>query len=475
MRKYLLIASIALSVGSATAYAQSIPTAVMPASFIGAPCSSSPGVPPANHTYYVSPTGNDSNNGLSTASPFLTISRAFKKKFLKPGDLVLVEAGTYEESVDIQTAGSSGACITLMGMPGQPVPTVTWSNDNNATINIWAPYIRISGLAVTHPEPNFNAASTANTGNTAIDSWGALARDANKIWRPTVHHIQIDNTIAYGSGCGGISFENTDYMLAYGNTVYGNAFSDPDECSGISIYEPVNLDSNSGYHIFVIDNYSFANQNIQPAYGQTYTTDGNGIIIDDGRQTQATQPSPPQLPISAYTGATLILGNVVFGNGGRGIHIYESDNVDVINNVAYQNLNDTKLKNYPSCGGELNAAYAGAIRFESNIAVASANNLEVLAQSGAASDQASNFWANDIADVGVVSLGSANTGNAGAKALYGVNPGFLSASTNPSAANFALTPSSAAIGAGYVLNFAITDADGSTVPAGGVTNIGAFQ
>jgi parallel beta-helix repeat protein len=59
-------------------------------------------------------------------------------------------------------------------------------------------------------------------------------------------------------------------------------------------------------------------------------TDGNGIIIDDSRNSQG-GGGPP------YVGTFLIENNLVFDNGGRGINIFESDNVIARNNTLYQN------------------------------------------------------------------------------------------------------------------------------------------
>ncbi len=463
----------------ATAYdaraADPVPYAVMPKNFIGAPCSSTPGVPVGGRKFYVSPTGNDNNNGRSMATAYKTISHSVAGWLVQPGDVILVAPGTYNELVEIGYGGTPGACVTLMGIPGQPRPVVTWSNDTYATINVWAPYVRVSGLKVTHPEPNLKPKSISNPGNSAIDVYSAGAPDSSGVFRPTVHHVQIDNNEAFGSGCGGISFEGVDYVLAYGNTVYGNAYSKSGHCSGISFYESLNLDNAPGYHQYIIDNYSYGNINLYPVVGPSYTTDESGIIFDDGRNSQRKAVSP-NLNILPYSGHTLIFGNVMFGNGGHAVEIYTSDYVDVFNNVGYGDLTDSELKNYPNCPGELYAGYSGHLRFENNIVVASSSNLQVLSQLGAAVDQASNLWKNNIADVGKISLGAPNSGNANAAALYGVNPEFVSPSLSPIGAdrNFQLQWSSPAWGASAPLSVTVTDIAGSTVPAGGKLNIGAY-
>jgi parallel beta-helix repeat protein len=55
-----------------------------------------------------------------------------------------------------------------------------------------------------------------------------------------------------------------------------------------------------------------------------HRADGNGIVVD----------------LMGDAPATLIAENVVYQNGGRGIHVFRSSNVWVINNTVYQNVLD---------------------------------------------------------------------------------------------------------------------------------------
>lgn len=69
-----------------------------------------------------------------------------------------------------------------------------------------------------------------------------------------------------------------------------------------------------------------------------YLSDGNGIILDDFNQTQ--RPEGQGTPFSQRS---LVANNVIFDNGGHGIHIFQSEHVDVINNTLYQNSKDLAL------------------------------------------------------------------------------------------------------------------------------------
>jgi hypothetical protein len=76
-------------------------------------------------TYYVSPSGSDSNNGTSPGSAIKSLSRASGLQ-LNPGDQVLLQRGaTFSGKLAIWKNGSSGSPITIgaYGSGGNPVVT----------------------------------------------------------------------------------------------------------------------------------------------------------------------------------------------------------------------------------------------------------------------------------------------------------------------------------------------------------------
>ena len=75
-------------------------------------------------------------------------------------------------------------------------------------------------------------------------------------------------------------------------------------------------------------------------------TDGNGIIIDDFNATQDNAKG-----LSPYKYATLVEGNITYGNGSSGIQVFYSDYVTVRDNIAYHN--NTDLKSTGNWRGEL--------------------------------------------------------------------------------------------------------------------------
>lgn len=77
-------------------------------------------------TYYVSPYGSDSNNGLgpdptaATNKPLLTLGKAISNVSPKAtaGDTVIIAPGVYREAFQLGPNGSSGNTITVSGDPG---------------------------------------------------------------------------------------------------------------------------------------------------------------------------------------------------------------------------------------------------------------------------------------------------------------------------------------------------------------------
>jgi hypothetical protein len=75
-------------------------------------------------TYYVSTTGADANPG-TVAAPFRSIRQAARTAVA--GDVVIVRAGTYRETVRPSRSGTAGAPITFQAYPGEQV-TVSGAN-----------------------------------------------------------------------------------------------------------------------------------------------------------------------------------------------------------------------------------------------------------------------------------------------------------------------------------------------------------
>jgi len=69
--------------------------------------------------YYVSPIGNDSNNGTSETTAFKTLAHAFQT--VHPGGSIFILPGTYSESLGVMNCGNASASILISGLNGIPI------------------------------------------------------------------------------------------------------------------------------------------------------------------------------------------------------------------------------------------------------------------------------------------------------------------------------------------------------------------
>ncbi len=378
-------------------------------------------------TYYVSTTGSDNGSGTQT-SPWATINHALEAS-LKPGDTIMVAPGTYNEAININTGGSAAGNITLEStVPG--------------------------GALIRPPAGSFNAVSI-NANYVTIDGFDVKGGSGAGIAGTGVAHVSVLNNIAHDSGQSGISFVHSDFETIEGNTTYNNASTG--YYSGISVWENQNVTGDTtttGYRTIIANNTSYDNVTKAGAH-----SDGNGIIIDDFQSTQNSS-------LPAYNYPTLVQGNLVYGNGGKGIQVYDSDNVTVANNTAYHNNQDTA--NTGTWRGEISNSGGNNNTFVNNIAVAdptvNPNNTAI----SNTSDNGANknvVWADNITYNG--SSGQASVNNDGGNSvptvangnMLGVDPKFVQ-----SGVDFHLQGSSPALNAG---------ASGYGLATSGAVNIGA--
>ena len=129
----LLIALTLLSGFGYTSYAQSVvnsrdrgalvPKIAAPQSRFIDQNTAEPGRGPAGTIYYVSPSGNDANSGLSPAAPWATFDRAWQA--LYPGDTLILMDGIYRQKLQPNRRN---------GQPGNPI-TIRAQHDGRAVID----------------------------------------------------------------------------------------------------------------------------------------------------------------------------------------------------------------------------------------------------------------------------------------------------------------------------------------------------
>lgn len=98
-------------------------------------------------TYYVSTSGNNSNSGTSTSSPFKTINYAVGR--CGSGDTVYVRNGTYTEGISLTKSGTKSNYNTLTNYQNEKV-TIKRSDIYNHGISVSSNYWVISGFEITN-------------------------------------------------------------------------------------------------------------------------------------------------------------------------------------------------------------------------------------------------------------------------------------------------------------------------------------
>jgi hypothetical protein len=252
------------------------------------------------NTYYLSPSGNDSNSGTATG-PWLSPNHA-----LNCGDVIIAAAGSYNNA-NFYT-GKWGA----VNCPAKN--NVAWLTC--ATFDACKIYATTNqGMWV---DESYWGVQGWEVSTSAANSYGTCFLVSPKYANPvTIHHIIFANDVANGCAQGGFisvnrGYAGVDYFNVLGSVAYNAALGSGSCASGISVFEPVQSDTAQTTHIYIAGNISYANMDPKTCNGGS-PTDGDGIIFDqfDG--------SEEGLP--AYWSQAVATSNLVVGNGGRGVEV----------------------------------------------------------------------------------------------------------------------------------------------------------
>lgn len=301
-------------------------------------------------TFYVGTNGSDSRSrsqAQSRSTPWRNIQRAVNEA--GAGDTVIVLAGTYYENVSIGRSGAAGDELTLKAESREAARLIGSISANDQS------YLRVDG---------FDVSNYSSSGLTKGIAFGRC------------HHVTVRDCRVRECYGGGIAFDQSDWILCEWNITHQNAFSDPNQHSGISVYQPQYRGNDSRvYGIIIRNNTSFGNWNYVNNVNFGRPTDGNGIVVDDFQNEQ--QPTGNGV---SYNRMTVIENNICFDNGGQGIHCYLSQNVRIRNNTCVNNVGSFDF------GGEISVSESERIYVYNNILVARPGKRAALQFAS------SNFW-----------------------------------------------------------------------------------
>ncbi|MBX2820015.1 MAG: right-handed parallel beta-helix repeat-containing protein [Rhodothermaceae bacterium] len=398
--------------------------------------------------YYVSPQGSNSNPGTK-AQPWQTIHYAMER--VAPGDVVLVEDGVYQGTVIMARSGNPGAYITLKSVNkwGAKIE-ITNGNGNTDGIKAAANYLIIDGFEMYDVSPQ-------------------IGHHGNGVTVYNNHHVHILNNKIHDFGGSGIQAAHFDHVLVENNVVYNNAKYNPNQSSGISMFQARAVDNAPGYHVIVRNNRSYGNINVVLSGNPIGTTDGNGILVDDFQNAYSNSHG-------VFPHRTLVENNLSYDNGGKGVQVYQSDFVDVFNNTAYHNNHDQQ--NTGTWRAELSLIYSHHTVWRNNIGVANPGPGEILQWNRGIliAESDNTVWENNITFNGSPGDKSINLSNTPvtesdlANNMLGVNPLFM----NEFAQDFSLNLESPAINAGSDQIVSFIDINYQPRPRGTV-DIGAFE
>jgi len=272
-------------------------------------------------TLYASPSGSSGNSGTSPSSPKSFSGAA---SATGPGSVVCLLGGTYSFSSTFSppASGTPSSWIVYKAYGDSPVNiNYTGAPDGQVMFRFNGGSFPSNPAYLEFRNLNLNGQGNALDGFFCSGS----------------HHLRFIGNSVSNTGGSGVSTVHCDYITADHNLVSHNGYIPSNASnvswwswtSGISLNSSQWFDTYSGLHNII------SNNTVVGEFDNTSNhTDGNGIILDLGGNT------PP----------TLILNNVVYGNGGRCIQPNYVQNFYVINNTCYKNDLDPNEPNFPSFG-----------------------------------------------------------------------------------------------------------------------------
>lgn len=276
-----------------------------------ASASLSVGASAASNSYYISPTGSDSNDG-SACRPWATIGHA--DSIAKPGWTIHVLPGTYTQTVKTNASGTSTARVRWLSEQrwgAKIVPTgayTVWTNNGS--------YVDIVGFDISGPDSTL----------------GLLNEGSNvRILGNHVHNIPA----AACTSDGGAGIDNGNYQGS-NDDIIGNVVHDigplTTYCNTVhGIYH-----SNAGGHIWNNIAYRVSGYGIHLWHAPTGVSIANNVVFSNNRGGMVIGSSTSTVLTSNMT----VVNNIVVWNSGVGIKetgSYVGTNNVYKNNIVYGN------------------------------------------------------------------------------------------------------------------------------------------
>lgn len=402
--------------------------------------------------YFVSPSGNDTNSGLTMSAPFKTLAKSVGA--LRPGDTLYLN-GTFTETLNLNSKrGTAGSPITIANYSGTR-PIIDGQRNRPTVLANSANYITFTGITF---------ANSSSYGLEAVDSSNLIVTNCE---------------VSYSQN-GGLVFRGGSNILVDGAHVHHT-----NQLGLTASHEAVSFAGISGFEIRNSHVHDGGEEGIDAKYGSVngkihhntvtanrgpniYIDGASAIAIYNNNVSVTTTDSNDKsnitlaVEISAHKVSDIAIYNNILHNALGGISFFVDpglpvsstnfNSITVFNNLFYK---------HTSRGAFRSAKYAAHI---SNLQVK--NNI---------------FWGNTtnfddttvpIIDNNIFSNTPTGAKPAGSNARTTAYIGFMNES--PGSLDFRLKPDSPAIDAG--INLGITrDYDNTARPQGVAVDIGPFE
>jgi hypothetical protein len=307
---------------------------------------------------YVATTGSDSAAGTS-AAPWATLQHAndsLATGGAAAGTCINVAPGTYAAGVAIDRGGNLASSTGYVVYRCTTMDACTVTDVNAGGYNgsfAWKTAQPMGGSYVIIDGFTLAAASETTFGQ------GIALFNGTGNYVPAVHHVWITNNVISGYGQSGVQMNEGEYFFVLHNKITSNSNAGCSaQGSGISFanlypIDPTRTADDANTAVYGNIGASTGGPTIHNAVqfnvlynnaittcgssGSAYDTDGNNIIMDtlNWANTGGTISGS-----SVYPYSTLINNNVTYNSGGGSVHIFNSSNVIVANNTAYNGYLD---------------------------------------------------------------------------------------------------------------------------------------
>ncbi len=441
--------------------------------------------------YYVSPSGNNSNDGLSINTAFKTINYAVNFGALTGGDIVFINEGVYNERVIMLKSGISDASrITIKNYSSiKPVIDGTgllWDYIDGVSglFEIRSRYVTLDGVKVINVVANADAAGilvrgpstsfvtvircvTNNTRTSGIAIWGrTFEADYSGATDIRIEACDISGAVNNGYQEHLTIAQGVDRFTICWNKVHDQTLPGKEPNLPIGIDAKINIRNGKIYGNEVWNLYKANGIYVDAWDSEAYNIEIFNNIIHDVDYTG--------IPVGAEEGGTVhdikVYNNLIYKVGANGLSLNQENNTlgnnktTSIYNVSFYNNTvygcgfyaaHVLNKNTPGCSFKNNIFSQN--KWSNAITVYSENKNNLLIENNVTNGE-QNAWLPGME----IALGVNN---------ISLDPLFAWIGGN----NFRLQPNSPAINAATSTLIPINDLDWTSRPSGGIADIGAYE